>query len=142
MAATAELVKLRHHWVITFRRIGRGRLLNSGKLDFHYLAGFVSGRFPFPVANRVYRGLGEHGMSTFEVDGLHAAVGSDENFDFDNSSQRHAARKRRIGRGHALQQAPFARFLRVGKRGSKAKRGKKQGPNYGLPQQGFRPGIV
>jgi len=97
----------------------------------------VSGRFPSPVADCIHGGLGQHGMSAFDIDGPHGAIGSDEYFDFYNADERHAARECRIGRSHTLQQPSFARFLRLGMRGSKAQRGKKQGPNCGLPQQGF-----
>ena len=47
-----------------------------GETYFDHFVGFASGGFPFPVANGFRRGLGQHWMSTFNVDGLDAAIGT------------------------------------------------------------------
>ncbi len=133
---------IRHYLAVISGRIRLGRLLNSGELDFYYFAGFVSGSFPSPVADRIDDRLREYRMSAFDVDGLRGAVGRDQDLYFNDSSQCHAAGERRVGSGCALQEPSFARFLRVGMRGSKAQRGKKQGPNYALPQEGIHLRIV
>ena len=60
--------------------------------------GFAGGSFPFPMANRVRRRLRQDGVSTFDVNRLHASVGSNQRVYLDDALQRHAPGERRLFR--------------------------------------------
>ena len=65
--------------------------LLGSKLYFDQFVGLVGGGFPFPAANGYSCGLDQDGVSTFDIDGLDTAIGSDQDINFYDTLEREIA---------------------------------------------------
>jgi len=68
---------VRWSWRALFRR----------ELNFNDFMGLVGSRFPFPAANRLYRGRRQYRMSTFDRGGFHCAIRRHNRIQLDNALQ-------------------------------------------------------
>ncbi len=81
------------------------------KFHFHDFVGFMRGRFPFPMANRIDRSLSQHGVSAFYFGAFYRTIRRDECVHFHDTLQRHISSKFRIDRSRVLHDFALAAIL-------------------------------
>lgn len=78
--------------------------------DLDHFVGFACRRLPTPSSNRIYCGLGQHGMPAFDFGIFHTAIRGDQSLDFDDSAKSHVPCQCWIRRSRMLQNSAL-RFL-------------------------------
>lgn len=78
------------------REIAGPRILFWSEFQLDDFSRFVFGGFPPPAPNCIDGRLGQHGMSAFDRNFLHAAIRRNDSLHLGSSLQRHASRQVRI----------------------------------------------